>query len=105
MCVCCAVVGGLGAVGVAVRWGGRASAFNTAQWGTTSASVSDAYIDHFTTAVLQWHARSPLLSKPKYRKRRGQPRAEALGPEFVLRHFAGSIKYACSHSARGPCFC
>ena len=37
---------------VAVRWGGRASAFNEEQWGTTSASVSDTYIDHFTNAAL-----------------------------------------------------
>ena len=37
---------------VAVRWGGDASGFNSEQWGATSASVSDTYIDHFTNAVL-----------------------------------------------------
>ena len=48
---------------VAVRWGGDVSAFNTEQWGATSASVSDTYIDHFTNAVL-YAALGPAYEAP-----------------------------------------
>ena len=51
----------------------------------------------FATSALQAHSRSPLFARPKHRRRRGapkqEPRPDRPADEFVLRHFAGSIKY------------
>ena len=93
---------------VAVRWGGDASGFNSEQWGATSASVSDTYIDHFTNTVLyaalgpayEVHRKHPCrhtthvttlsplppLSPLSSDALRLQPHASRLPPHPSLRH-------------------
>ena len=52
----------------------------------------------FRTASIEAHARSALLTKPKHRRRRGGKRVDDperdKGAEFILRHFAGAIRYS-----------
>ena len=63
---------------------------------STLATPSD---EAFTTAAVQAHARSTYFSRPKHRRKKGSPKKEEgtghkpASHEFVLRHYAGSIKY------------
>ena len=78
---------------VAVRWGGGATAFNTAQWGATSASVSDTYIDYFTNAVL-YAALGPAYEVQSVFVERGDD-LDRLQPAALLPLLRGRHKCAC----------